>query len=750
MISRSLVASLCSVVFFHSVDAEETLPLGPNPEAIVYEHFPSPLHAVVWRNWNLVPLERLEATVGAPAGELGKIARSMGLPESRPVPDAFDESLYITVLRRNWHLLPYDQLLTLLDRSAEELAFSLKEDDFLFHKLGNLKPKCEPVRFREVTEEEAKKATRIGEIVAKEFPDGTVGREEPLSFIEDLSRPHEGTPKAAPEKSEGLRYLYSYFGVFGDPLLDPESDPFPAGLLQRLSEQGVNGVWLHVVLNQLVPENGAFPEFGEGSVQRLARLRELVEQAAEYGVDIYLYMNEPRAMSEGFFKDRTEIQGGESRDQVAMCTSTKQVRDWLRDSLAHVFKEVPDLGGVFTITASENFTNCVSKGKETACPRCSKRDYAEIIAEVNRTIAEGVHSSAPDAKVIVWDWGWNGHGDGTDIIKKLPEDVWFQSVSEWAQPFSRGGYDGKVGEYSISVVGPGPRALSHWKAARERGLPTVAKVQFNNTWEMSAVPWLPVMDLIAEHASNLAEQRVENFMLSWSLGGYPSPNLEIAQAFARDPSAKASDVLDQLVEKRYGKPAAGDIRRAWTAFSEAFREFPYSGGTLYLAPQQYGPSNLLYRTDTGYASAMVGMPYDDLKRWRGGYTPDAFAGQFEKLSTGWKKGLEIWDRAAEKIAPEFAERAKDDRGLAGAVYLHFASVANQCRFILARDAMADGQWSVTPEIRKILDSEVEIAKTLHQLQSADSRIGFEASNQYYYLPRDLVEKVIQCRLMGDE
>ena len=30
------------------------------------------------------------------------------------------------------------------------------------------------------------------------------------------------------------------------------------------------------------------------------------------------------------------------------------------------------------------------------------------------------------------------------------------------------------------------------------------------------------------------------------------------------------------------------------------------------------------------------------------------------------------------------------------------------------------------------------------MTKADSRIGFEASNQYYYLPLDLVEKVINC------
>ena len=31
----------------------------------------------------------------------------------------------------------------------------------------------------------------------------------------------------------------------------------------------------------------------------------------------------------------------------------------------------------------------------------------------------------------------------------------------------------------------------------------------------------------------------------------------------------------------------------------------------------------------------------------------------------------------------------------------------------------------------------------------DSRIGFEASNQYYYVPLDLVEKVLNCRDLLD-
>ena len=37
----------------------------------------------------------------------------------------------------------------------------------------------------------------------------------------------------------------------------------------------------------------------------------------------------------------------------------------------------------------------------------------------------------------------------------------------------------------------------------------------------------------------------------------------------------------------------------------------------------------------------------------------------------------------------------------------------------------------------------------HAIQSRDSRIGFEASNQYYYVPLDLVEKVVNCRDLRD-
>ena len=163
-------------------------------------------------------------------------------------------------------------------------------------------------------------------------------------------------------------------------------------------------------------------------------------------------------------------------DFTALCTSHPAVRQWMADALAYVFREVPGLGGVFTITASEGLTNCASHGNWQSCPHCKNRDYADIITEVNAVIEEGVHRGNPQAKVIVWDWGWRSRATGThcprrraDIVARLPKSVWLMSVSEWALPLDRGGVRTSVGEYSLSAVGPGPRATLHWKAAKDGG-----------------------------------------------------------------------------------------------------------------------------------------------------------------------------------------------------------------------------------------------------------------------------------------
>jgi hypothetical protein len=444
----------------------------------------------------------------------------------------------------------------------------------------------------------------------------------------------------------------------------------------------------------------------------------------------------------------------------------------MSDALAHVFRQVPDLAGVFTITASENLTNCASHYSWHVCPRCKSRSEAEILAEVNATIEEGVHRGNPKAKVIAWDWGWRTAALTKDIIARLPKSVQIMSVSEWGLPIQRGGVPSAVGEYSLSAVGPGPRALEHWKAAQAAGLKTVAKVQMNNSWELSTVPYLPVMNLVAEHSHRLASAGVEGLMLSWTLGGYPSPNLETALRFFDGGSSRASgqdsrakavpsveNVLDAMATKRYGAAGGPWARKAWAAFSKAFQEYPYDGGgVLYNSPVQVGPANPLYLKPTGYGATMVGIPYDDLEKWRGPYPVDVFGTQFAKVADGWRLGIPDLKTAVEKAPAEYKDEVKAELRFAQVAANHFQSVANQTRFVLARNRLNDASKSLSTEqrrqilsqIRSIVLSEIDLARQEFVLTQEDSRIGFEASNQYVYVPLDLAEKIINCRWLLEQ
>ena len=717
----------------HAVDAAQILPMGSAPVPLEAGWFPSRMHAFVWRNWALVPVERMAEVVGATADELIAVGRSLGLELPRGLTKAQRRRAHLTIIRRNWHLLPYDQILTLLGWTAEQLANTLREDDFFFIKVGSLKPKSLPLRWSPPTPAETTRAAEIAVIVREHFLNGELEGKDPLfSFIEKMKSPiaPASKPPSVDEKMP-LRMGYSYFALSGDPLLDATLDPYPDGLLGRMAAVGENAVWLHVELGHLAP----VPWLNTTRIeQRLATLRGLADRAARYGVKIFLYFNEPRSLpkTSPVFKEHSDWRGVEEGEFNAVCTSAPEVRAALRDAITGICRAVPGLGGFFTITASENLTNCWSHGQGAKCPRCRERKPAEVIAEVSATIAEGIRAAGGRQRYLAWDWGWSDDW-ALEVIARLPSGVELMSVSEWNLPIERGGVKSTVGEYSISSIGPGPRALRHWKAAKERGLRVVAKIQCGNTWELSAVPYLPVAENIARHATALRETGVEDIMLGWTLGGHPSPNIEAISEI------NSGGTLDTLAQKRHGTMNATVAATFWRECSAAFREFPYHIGCVYNAPLQMGPANPLWSAATGYAACMVGIPYDDLNAWRAIYPTEIFAAQLEKVATGFEAAIA---KLRSAVAGPPASALAEELLFAEAASIHFASVANQSRAVVARDS------GDSAALRRWCDAEAALALRLHALQSRDSRIGFEASNHYYYTPHDLVEKVINCRWLA--
>jgi hypothetical protein len=253
-------------------------------------------------------------------------------------------------------------------------------------------------------------------------------------------------------------------------------------------------------------------------------------------------------------------------------------------------------------------------------------------------------------------------------------------------------------------------------------------------------------------------------MLSWTLGGYPSPNLEIAQAVYDAKEVPKDElietVLQNMAEKRYGIAGAAEVRAAWSELSKAFSEFPHHILVLYSGPHTSGPANLLYAKSTGYRATMVCFPYDDVEHWRGCYPTETLGSQFRKVADGWQEGIKYLEKAVAVAPNDQKETVTEEFTFARMAGLHFAAAANQIEYYLARNALAKDQnldtnspEKLSPEqraefkkqLRKAITAELATARAALKCARADSHIGYEASNHYFYIPQDLAEKIINCR-----
>ncbi|MDF2685218.1 MAG: hypothetical protein K0S55_399, partial [Clostridia bacterium] len=760
---------------------------------------------------------------------------------------------YITIIRNNWHLLPYDQLMKLWDIDEERLAYILKEDDFLDIKLGRSKPFCLPVIFKPLTPEEKnktekikkwtemyfntdnidydisedfdflhkfKKPFKIYKKISTEnvfinqnwsFKDDT-GSKMVLNFIDNFKKTVKErwnfalngnlyfiTLEITPDKSKkseshivdikrngitikavdengilrGLQFLlmlsegkelfcmnegyiardtrfdtriiYSYCALYGDAFSGGGEDSYPDELLEEYARIGINGIWLQAVLYRMAPFKWE-PNLSEGYENRLVGLKLLTERAALYGIKVFLYINEPRSMPVKFFDKYPELKGQQIGDNATMCTSVQEVKDYIKESIKLICQKAPEIGGFITITSSENLTSCISHKLNTDCPHCKQRNAWEIIAEVNSLVAEGAWAVNTDIKVLAWTWAWHNEEFLMNAISSLPKGVRVMCVSEEGVPANIGGVDTQVLDYSIGLVGPGNRSLKAWKKAEECGLEKMAKVQFNNTWECSTVPYIPTLKLVEQHMRGLVEAKVDGIMLGWTLGGYPSLTLELMAQYYWT----GNEDYDRL-ENLCGKSNIGIVKSASDIFSKAFQEFPFHIGTLYTAPQNMGAANPLFTVPTGRGATMTCYPYDDINAWRSVFPVDVFENQLKLLSEKWEIGIELLKNLSDEAASSNPV-IKDFIEVATAVYCIFKSTYSQTQFVILRDKekrtgnFAEDilQNKESTKMQCILKDEIDSAVTLYHTICKNSAIGYEAANHYFYNRYNLMEKVLCC------
>ena len=688
---------------------------------------PQKWQTVLLRNYGIVDNKTLAAVLGTDEETIYKEALRLGIDAIQYNPK-WKKQGYINIIKNNWHLVPYNQLMELLDMDEKTLDYNLREDDFLAYKLGLFKAQAEEVKYAPLTEEEIAETEKLAKVIKVEYIATYI---EPFDFYPEKALVKSNV-KAT--NNDFDRIVYSYSMLYGDTFMEGEdivSDDF----LKQLQAVGVNGLWMQGVLSKLSP----YPfvkGFDEGYELRRQNLKKIIAKCKKYGIGVFLYFNEPRGLTQDQFTPETEkIKGREFNGIWSLCTETKPVQEYLYNAVKGLVEEVPELTGIITITMSENLTNCHSR-EDNNCPYCGHKKNYEVVPEVNNIIQRALTDAGVKTRLLANLWAWSPLFNWTEDdvkkgIERMDKKIDVLSVSEMGTVIIDGN-EYSVEEYSISKVGPceqTKKSLSHAKAL---GHKIMAKVQINNSWEFAVVPYIPVFDLIIEHMNNLKELGVGGLMMSWTLGGYPTVSLDLVNRIFN-----SNFNYDEWLGNYFGENAQA-VKSAVKSFSDGFRYYPHNNGTLYQGAQQVGPSNLLYKEKTDFFATMVTFPFDHYQAWCGRYTPDEFMECLRKILVHWEEGLHTLENVEGN-----AELAKLKR-YAEVVYVNLRSTLVQIQYNIAREG------ENKELVIKLLEEERELTRKLYRLASQDACVGYEASNHYYFTQNNFLEKFVNIEQLIEE
>ena len=579
------------------------------------------------------------------------------------------------------------------------------------------------------------------------------------------------------------RSAYSAFAGDDTPVSDLRDETVTANavytdaVLAEIAAQGFNAIWVHGRLRHMVPSS-VFPEFGPHWRTHVRKMRALAARAARHGLRVYVYMQPPRGMpSDSPFWDRhPDVRGapvasctetGEPIDYTSVCTSTRKVKKFLRESSERLFREVRDLGGVILITASEFAAHCYSRyscrpsdfaQRETSsvgCPRCRARHPADVVVEVIRLVRGGVRAASRSADVIAWNWSWTMYEKDpcADIIGALPRDVILMAG------FERGGrkrYFGKmrqVDEYSLSYAGPSRRFLQSVRTAREQGLRVIAKLQVGTTHELAVVPNLPLIGSLYDKVKAMRRLGIDGFMGCWNFGNMPTANSAAFNWFLRaNPLPSRQRALRAFAEEYFPGCDAPAVVRAWRTFEGAMGDFPFCIPFLYTSPVNYSlayPLRPRQAARTPLGRSWMPDPRGEWAhpRWTAGFEFREFRPAIGCVAKAWRPGARALEEALRDCTGERVRREVDN---AWVCYHIFRSTWNTYRVF---DLRKNWNEAKRPAYLRIIEDELAGLEHVLPAVQRDRRFGWHSECQTHLFDADGIRKKIrslrrQVRTLG--
>ena len=526
--------------------------------------------------------------------------------------------------------------------------------------------------------------------------------------------------------------------------------------LKAIADSGFNGIWLRLTLRDIVPTS-LFQKYSLDSDRYLKELDKLCRRANRFGLKVWPYMTEPLGMeaSHTFWKANPQLAGHttqiyDEEPQIALCSSTQAVRDYLHDGFLSLFKKVP-LAGTILITSSEHVSNCWAHvlsnpkaypnpetfwARKCCCPRCSRYSPAEVISSIITLIYDSIHSVNKQAKVVAWDWSWNMHIDPPykRINELLPKEVVLMGDFERGGKVKRLNKTHVVEEYSLIYHGPSQRFRSKAHYTSKHGRPLWARFQINTTHELATIPNLPMVVSLYRKFEFLRRSKASGFMGSWNFACCTNTlnTFAVTELCGKTFDNNEKRWLTGLAHKYFGSRVdTGLAVKAWYGFDRACRHYPIGGNNNFL---YFSPVNeaLSYPLVLDFKGVPMGGSWqkhgfcDKLEDTAVTYSLEEIIELFGKLSSSWSGALHIYEQAL--ASGKVNERMRKELGIAKIIGGTFRSTWNIYRwYTLGR----------TRKTHKMTAAELDIvADELSNLQAAlpyveaDRRCGFHQEPQW--------------------
>jgi hypothetical protein len=561
-----------------------------------------------------------------------------------------------------------------------------------------------------------------------------------------------------------------------DELMD-DVDYYPEQYLNRLAHEGVNGLWLTVEFRDL-NSTPFTPEDGRDAEKRLAKLRRTVASCLRYGIRTYIFSIEPRAWdADSPVPTRyPELAGSAMNDgKHYFCPSSEAARKYLYESVNHIFKAVPELGGLINISHGERATTCLSalssiEGGRIDCPRCSRKAPWEILHASLSAMERGMHDAAPDAELISWLYMPTARGASRedladwvyDIPAHTPKGVILQFNFESGVRRTEFGKELVGGDYWISTPGPSPRFERVAQIARVNRTQVSAKIQTGNSHEVATVPYVPVPSLLYRKFAGMRRLGVSHSMLCWYFGNYPGLMNKAAGELSFEPFPEDEDAfLNRLAAIYWGEEYAGTVVKAWKHFEEGYQNYPLTNLFQYYGPMHDGPvwPLLLRPADAPLTptwllgSTSTRLPWPPSGDRIGEcikevLTLDETVELARRMTTAWDRGVQIL-RGMESSFANQPERLLDI-GVAQALGVQFRSGYSILRFYSLREEMlrTEGvkRLEMLKQLSEIIREELRQDESLLALCERDSRLGFHSEAEgYKYFPEKIRWRMQQLR-----